>query len=368
MVTFLKKNFRELVFGIVLTSIIFIGGYFSNVYLVKRGTVMLPLYILIHLFSFFTCFVLLTSLITKFPLYKILGVVGILPLIVLAEQYINLPNNPITISLLMIFWIGIFYLLLPDFFKKYHVVILFMYGVILSYFLIFRSTLNYIEYHRPIVNGFFIISISCLVFLWIYEQLKIVVKLKEDKLTAELAQLRSQLNPHFFFNTLNNLYGLVIEKSDQAPAVILKLSDMMSYTIYNGKLELVPLEDELKYLDDYIDLHKLRYHKRVSIRFEKNISHSHKIAPLLLIVLLENAFKHGVESITENAFVRIEVNTTKSSINFHIENNYEPSNGKINGIGLENLQKRLALIYPDKHKLNIERSANNYLVNLEINS
>jgi len=128
---------------------------------------------------------------------------------------------------------------------------------------------------------------------WIFKQIKSIITLKNEKSKAELALLKSQINPHFLFNTLNNLYGLTVEKSDDAPEVVLKLSDMLSYTIYEGKENFVPLKNEVTYLENYIALHRIRYHNNLDIIFNSQITGSFKIAPLLFIILLENAFKHG---------------------------------------------------------------------------
>jgi LytS/YehU family sensor histidine kinase len=204
--------------------------------------------------------------------------------------------------------------------------------------------------------------------LWLYEQWRWLKMLKADKAKAELTLLKNQINPHFFFNTLNNLYGLAVEKSEQAPAMILKLSDIMRYTIYEGKADYVPLKEEVAYLEDYIELHKIRYHKKVDISFHKSLQHSHKIAPLLLIVPLENAFKHGVESLAEHAFIKLEIRTTPKSLFFQISNNYEPTVQEGKGIGLTNLKKRLALIYPNRHHLDITKTAKIYTLSLEIES
>ena len=123
------------------------------------------------------------------------------------------------------------------------------------------------------------------------KQIKFILTLKNEKAKAELALLKSQINPHFLFNSLNNLYGLTIEKSDDAPTVVLKLSDMLRYTIYEGQENIVPLKEEVNYLQNYIELHKIRHQKSVDIVFDYEIDESIRVAPLLFIILLENAFK-----------------------------------------------------------------------------
>ena len=310
----------------------------------------------------------ISVLTTRFPLYLILGIISLLVVAGAVEEYYKIPNNPISLPLLILFWLGVAYLIMPQFFSKYKVAILSVYGAVISYFLVFRMLPNYMEDHHGTFLNFMLIPLPVFGVLWGYEQWRSMKILQADKIKAELSLLKTQINPHFFFNTLNNLYGLAVEKSDQAPDMILKLSDMMRYTIYEGKAEYVALEDEVAYLEDYIDLHKIRYQKKVEISFQKDLQHPHKIATLLLIVLLENAFKHGVESLAENAFITLSLSTTPQSIRFSMSNNYEPNGKEGGGIGMENLKKRLALIYPNQHQLEITKTENTYTVNLAIDT
>lgn len=179
-----------------------------------------------------------------------------------------------------------------------------------------------------------------------------VRELSKTSLQAEVHSLKTQINPHFFFNTLNNLYGLTVEKSEVAPKVILKLSDMLRYTIYGGEKETVPIKDEISYLENFIELNKIRYHKKVEIKFEKFLEDGDRaIPPLLFINLLENAFKHGVESLSEDAFVYIKLVTLDDNVRFEVENNFEPVDNQQGGIGLKNLKRRLELLLPGKHTL-----------------
>ncbi len=213
-----------------------------------------------------------------------------------------------------------------------------------------------------------LIPIPFFMLLWGYEQWRWLKTLQIDKGKAELALLKSQVNPHFFFNTLNNLYGLVVEKSDDAPEVILKLSDMMRYTIYKGKEDTVLLKDEINYLENYIELHKIRYQKKVDILFTHKVQEGLKIAPLLFIILLENAFKHGVEKIREHAFIRLKIQSEGKKLSFTIENNFnELTSNHKKGIGLDNLRKRLDYLYNNKYQLVIEKKETNYKVLLTLN-
>jgi two-component system sensor histidine kinase AlgZ len=222
---------------------------------------------------------------------------------------------------------------------------------------------------------FFIISfflyISVFFFLmarWIFKQIRIIIQLKDEKAKTELLHLKSQVNPHFFFNMLNNLYGLVNKDSKKAQALILKLSDMMRYSIYEGQKERVTLEEEMEYLQNYIELHQMRYHKRIDIEFDRDIHEERiKVMPLLFIILLENAFKHGVENLRKDAYVYLDMTTTENEIQFRIENNFDKSEvSEQGGIGLKNLKRRLELVYPNQHALSISKTDNVYKVLLTL--
>ena len=164
----------------------------------------------------------------------------------------------------------------------------------------------------------------------------------------EMLHLKSQVNPHFFFNTLNNLYGLVEKNPKEAQVLILKLSDMMRYSIYEGQNEWVSIEDEVAYIKNYVELHKNRYHKKVAIDFNSSIDEEgYKIMPLLLILLVENAFKHGVEKLRNEAYVTIDLIAEKDRIDFTITNNFDPEeiDDQSGGIGITNLKRRLEIGY-----------------------
>ena len=242
---------------------------------------------------------------------------------------------------------------------------------ILFYFLYLRlfsgDLETYLSNRKELPIFLLFVPLPLLFFLWIFEQWKWIQKLKRDKSEAELSMLRSQMNPHFFFNTLNNLYALSIKKSDDAPDVILKLSEMMRYTIYEGKKERVALKDEIEYLNNYIELHKIRYKKTVDIVFKNNINPNLKVAPLLFIIFLENAFKHGVEKLSENAYIHLNLYEDENNILFEIKNNFDPNeiNSK-SGVGLENLRRRLTLLYKNNYNLVIQQAKDVYTVRLKI--
>ncbi len=307
----------------------------------------------------------------KKTLTNVLSLVVLLFIIIMVDSIMNLPDNPITLTLLMGFWIGFVYLLAPSFIKKYWKLIVLIYGPLLLYFIYLRLFSGDLEAYLKIKEEFpffaFLLPIPALFLIWIFEQWKWVQNLKAEKSKTELSLLRTQINPHFFFNTLNNLYALTVKNSKQAPEVILKLSDMMRYTIYEGEKETVKLGDEIEYLNNYIELHKIRYKKTVEITFKHDIDTGLSIAPLLYIILLENAFKHGIETLTENAFIHIDLYEDSDFIYFKIENNFDPKEVSENpGIGLSNLKRRLSLIYPKQHEIIMVQENNIYKVTLKI--
>ncbi len=188
------------------------------------------------------------------------------------------------------------------------------------------------------------------------EKMKVETELKLRE--AELKLLRSQINPHFLFNTLNNLYGLTLEKSDLAPELVLKLSDLMDYMLYRCNNPTVELKNELKHLSNYIEIERIRYGEKLKVNFEsKGDPNELVIAPMLLLAFFENAFKHGVSKQIHNPFVSISLTIENETIHLNVKNSVNPNSKKneeyTQGIGLKNVQKRLELLYPEKHKLNI---------------
>ncbi|MEO0735143.1 MAG: histidine kinase, partial [Bacteroidota bacterium] len=205
---------------------------------------------------------------------------------------------------------------------------------------------------------------------WIVRQIQAILRLRKEKKTAELLHLKSQVNPHFFFNMLNNLYGLVAKDGKQAQQLILKLSELMRYGIYEGQKELVPLENEIDYLKNYVALHRMRYHKEIEVDF--TVQHSEReweVMPLLFIILLENAFKHGVENLRSGAYVKVDLKTTEKAIHFRVENNFDPEEDSVPpGIGLANLKRRLELAYPHQYNYSVHRTADTYAAELTLHA
>jgi sensor histidine kinase YesM len=196
-------------------------------------------------------------------------------------------------------------------------------------------------------------------------QLTTELKLKE----AELKLLKAQIHPHFLFNTLNNLYGLTLEKSDEAPQLVLRLSEILDYILYRCNEKVVLLDDEINNLKNYLEIEKVRYSGKMNLEqeFPENPGNL-KIAPLIFIPLFENAFKHGVSKSPGESFVKVKMTLNKNTLVCRIENTKSSEEtvqkGKSHGIGLQNVKKRLGLVYPGKYILNIEDKPDWFLVNL----
>lgn len=190
-----------------------------------------------------------------------------------------------------------------------------------------------------------------------------------EKLNTELSFLKSQVNPHFFFNTLNNIYSLAVVGSPQTPSAIMRLSSIMRYILTDTQSDLVPLENEISFIRNYIDLQLVRLTDKVKVEFttEGDIS-SKQIAPLLFISFIENAFKYGV-STKEHSEISIHLATTDDTISFTSVNNIVKTDNGIHettGIGINNVKRRLQLLYPGKHTLVVAESGNTFTVQLDI--
>src|SRR5450755_1513396 len=188
--------------------------------------------------------------------------------------------------------------------------------------------------------------------------------LVRDKQEAELKFLRNQINPHFLFNTLNNIYALARKKSDDTADVVVRLSKLLRFMLYESKTRLVRIQDEVKILDDYIELEKIRYNGRLTISFLREIDNeSEELAPLLLITFVENAFKHGVSESRFKSFIHMELKLHNKMLTFYIENTKEPSlhNSLHENIGLSNVRRQLELMYRD-HSVIVRNGAQNFKV------
>ena len=198
-------------------------------------------------------------------------------------------------------------------------------------------------------------------------------ELQTQTMQSELRFLKSQINPHFLFNTLNNLYALTLKKSDKAPEIVIKLSEMMRYMLYECNEKRVLLSKEVNYLKNYLDLERLRQGKNVEINFDvKGELSDQKIAPLMFIPFLENSFKHGLNNHISQGFVNINLSIENNIVNLFIENSkpetlpLQDHQRKSGGIGLVNVRRRLNLLYPNQYELKIGDNPKTYTVNLQI--
>ncbi|MES2829373.1 MAG: histidine kinase [Bacteroidota bacterium] len=225
---------------------------------------------------------------------------------------------------------------------------------------------------------FFSIFIAFFYFVDIYEQqkgLKQLEQYKTQKITLESSFLKSQINPHFLFNTLNNIYALSLKKSDQTQVIIERLESLLHYMLYECKSELVPLENEFTFTDSYIALEKLRHKDdqcAVTVNINGDIKNK-RIAPLLLINFLENAFKHGTKTSFGKSWINLDVDVTENIVHFKLQNS-KPFNlvGQAisdykGGIGLKNVKRRLQILYPQRHQLQINSFKDRFEIDLTIN-
>ena len=193
--------------------------------------------------------------------------------------------------------------------------------------------------------------------------------LVREKLETELKFLRSQTNPHFLFNTLNNIYGLARKKSDETAAVVMKLSGILRFMLYESGKDFITVAEEIKIIDDYLELEKIRYNERLSISFITKIDKpTQQVSPLLLLPFIENAFKHGVSNTRFNSFIKIAMEIENGRLDFVVENTKgDASTGREGGqIGLNNAKRQLELMYRE-YKLEVEDFESTFKIKLLIN-
>jgi len=201
------------------------------------------------------------------------------------------------------------------------------------------------------------------------ESKKKLAETEKEKIQNELKALKAQVNPHFLFNSLNTIYSLALKQSKDTHLVILKLSNVLRYMLYESNERYVDLEKELEFIYNYIDLQKLRiqHPDLVEFNIQGEIT-GQRIAPLIFIVPIENAFKHGIKGDTQQQFVRINIKLTQADIELTIENNkgqtYPVGDDQYKGLGLENLKRRLELMYPGKHFMEISEYQDKFVVRL----
>ena len=280
------------------------------------------------------------------------------------------------------------YFLLPQFLykKKYLQFGLFLALVVIATILIEEFVLERIYFPDTIgrtFQGFFytlldimpvIAILSGFKFAWdLIRKQQEIEELRASVEKSELNFLKSQINPHFLFNNLNNLYAYALEKSEKTPLIILELSSVLRYMLYDCREEYVSLDTEIQQLQNFVKLNELQIEDRGEVTFippEKNAG-GYKIAPLILMNFIENAFKHSLGSQTDNIVIRIKLEIQDNDLLvFECENNFHSNsnNTSLNqGIGLENVKKRLELIYPNSHILKITEQSGWFKVYLSLN-
>jgi hypothetical protein len=224
---------------------------------------------------------------------------------------------------------------------------------------------------RAVFSFFMICGIAVAIKLlkkWYYENDR-NQKIEKEKLAIELEMLKAQVHPHFLFNTLNNLYSLTLTHSDKAPLVVTHLSDLLRYMLYECNEKEVPLENEIETLKKYVELEKLRYGSRIDVSFVSsgNIKEN-LIAPLLLIPFVENSFKYGTGEQLDQCWVNLHFHAEGNTFTFNLSNSSSNDKAKpvSGGIGLQNIKKRLELIYPGKYELTLNEEADMFVVKLQM--
>ena len=310
------------------------------------------------------------------------------------HNFIPLKQAIVQVSLYLVYIAGVFYLhtyfLAPRFFNKkrifYYIsaiALLMLISIVVNnlykqHFEIQFSNLNYgSNFHghaNYIVSG----TLSTLLFsfiAWFIIKYRAQVQQKNElvlqKNSAELAMLKSQINPHFLFNTLNNIYALSLEKAEPVVSeMILSLSEINRYMLYETEPDYVPLSKEVAYLHSYIELEKLRCENVSNIKFSVSPEiDSVKISPLLLIPFVENAFKHSRIVDESGAWIEINLSVESNKLLFKCENSIPDAafiKDKTGGIGLENVKRRLLILYPNKHELYISHQERKFIVDLKL--
>ncbi len=280
---------------------------------------------------------------------------------------------------------GNLYFLIPRVFEKNRFLYWILLGLMTALFILFYRTTYFtttrvvsevpIDLWSRIINRF-IVAVRFLLFSlfmkfiqdW-FKQEKKISEITTTQLTTELKYLRSQINPHFLFNTLNNIYSLTLKKSDKAPEVVMRLSEMMEYMLYENDEMMVSLEKEIMNLSNYLEIERIRQGNNAIINFEvTGKTDGKQIAPLLFLPLLENAVKHGINRSIDGAFLKARISVEDKQLTFSVENNspLQDSTIKRDGIGIQNLKKRLELFYSNCYALRIEDGKDRYKVELTL--
>lgn len=289
------------------------------------------------------------------------------------------------VLLLVVVYLNVFYLIRKFYKNRQYVTYFFILLVLIGIYVYAAIAIESFIFPRSrvadspasaILFNFFNIARYCVIAFLLYDlqekldQGKQLAQITVEKVNTEINYLRAQINPHFLFNTLNNLYGLALEKSEKTPEVILKLSKIMDYMLFELDGAKVPLEKDIENLENYLSLERIRQGNNAKIVFNRSGAFDNQlIEPLLLLPLVENAFKHGVNNMIEGAYLEIKLEVAGNGIRFEVTNNYRQSTSEKqmhSSIGLTNLRRRLELFYPDHYTLTIKDDSVNYHVMLTL--
>jgi two-component system LytT family sensor kinase len=204
-------------------------------------------------------------------------------------------------------------------------------------------------------------------FIHSAKQKEMLKTLKEQQLISELTYLKAQLQPHFFFNTLNNIYSLALKQDKNTAPLVAKLAEMMRYILYKSDEPKVLLKEEVKFIKNYVEVENIRYRSAITISFDtQGIDDQSYISPLLLLPFIENAFKHGIQEEEKEGFVKIVLFKINQELTMEVQNSIAKKSHNKGGIGITNVKKRLAILYPKKHRLEILNDGQSYQVNLSL--
>lgn len=320
------------------------------------------------------------------PIIHRLQLVNIL-IIILSIGYAGLNAEPFE-DIVNLIWIQItvFYFVIPSYFyqRKYlktgiSFFAVLLIGVLLMEIMIegdgeLSELLELWTWTHELPGLFWPVFVSSLIKIAIDLTIKqhLMVSLEKERTESEAKYLKSQLSPHVLFNNLNNIYSFALHQSKETPTLILKLADTMRYMLYETREELVSLEKEMEYMNSYVELQQIQLENRGELIYEKSGDPSNKcIAPMMLISFIENCFKHAASSTIEELKIIIHVEIKDDCINLFTENSFfkkdsDADNLEEGGIGLQNVKRRLELLYPNKHTLIIKELQNLFIVSLSI--
>lgn len=325
------------------------------------------IFIWLSLISFFLFLVRNNARFTTQGILVIFGLYGLINISLFYINYLVLIPRFLNRKQYALYAATVLVIIIAYGFAKYGVGLLFPNDVLM------RSSREPITFASYYVST--ILSSSLFIFMsvvlkfsidWFLNE-RIQRDLENQRLTAELAFLKSQINPHFLFNSLNSIYSLAYQHSDNTPGAILKLSEIMRYMLYESNDNKVALEKELQYLQNYIDLQKIRFGDKAFIDFKiQGKVDDQRIVPLLLIAFIENAFKHGVANDAASA-IKLLINIEDTRLYFYIRNKKHSNNrDAAGGIGLSNVKRRLDLLYPGKYNLDIRDEIDTYTCELSL--